>query len=251
MLADDPVCTSPETYPTTGTSLPGERLENVRKPVARGVLPSAAPHTLSQALNAKIRELLQDEQMSQRELGRRLGVSQGAVSYLLAEKRRAAVLDYYERIARELFDTSLSVLIADLEHRVARGRDPVASSQGAMHGRPSAPEPKPPVFSREALLALTEGGTAAVVVRYLVEALVDAQRDARTEAARAARAELNAAVHQHARPKTRKQRSSKTPKDRGLDAAASPGEAGAADRAVGGGTPGGRVADARNRGTSG
>ena len=92
------------------------------------------PSTLSQALTQKIRELLQRERWSQREFAKRLGVTQGAVSYLLAEKRRATVLDYYERLAR-VFGVSLSVLIADLEHRVGKERP---MEGGAPHATASA-----------------------------------------------------------------------------------------------------------------
>jgi transcriptional regulator with XRE-family HTH domain len=87
--------------------------------------PSSPPATLSQALNQKIRELLEGERWSQREFAQRLGVTQGAVSYLLAEKRRASVLDYYERLAG-VFGVPLSALIRDLEQRVAVGKGVVA-----------------------------------------------------------------------------------------------------------------------------
>jgi len=74
--------------------------------------------TLSQALNQKIRELLRRERWSQREFATQLGVSPGTVSHLINGKRRASGLDEYEQLAR-VFDMPLSVLIADLERRVA------------------------------------------------------------------------------------------------------------------------------------
>src|SRR4030095_14704919 len=54
--------------------------------------------TLSHALSQKSRELRDRDRWSQREFAERLGVTQGAVSYMLAEKRRAGALDYYERL---------------------------------------------------------------------------------------------------------------------------------------------------------
>jgi transcriptional regulator with XRE-family HTH domain len=96
--------------------------------------PAAAPTgTLSQALAQKTREMLHERGWSQREFARRLGVTQGAVSYLLAEKRRAAVLDYYERLAG-VFGVPLSHLVADLEHRVY-GTPP--KTEGAPDAAPS------------------------------------------------------------------------------------------------------------------
>src|SRR3954467_4800526 len=81
---------------------------------------ASAPRTLSHALTQKIRELLDEKNWSQRDFAQALGVTQGAVSYLLAEKRRASVLTYYERLA-QVFGVRLSVLIADLEQRVGGG----------------------------------------------------------------------------------------------------------------------------------
>jgi len=77
---------------------------------------ATATLTLTQALNQKIRQYLEEQEVSQRAFAERLGVTQGAISYLLAEKRRASTLDFYERLAR-VFGVSLSVLIADLEQR--------------------------------------------------------------------------------------------------------------------------------------
>lgn len=79
--------------------------------------PANAPTSLTQALTEMIRELLHTEGWSQREFAERLGVTQGAVSYLLAEKRRVTALDYYERLAR-IFGVSLSELIATVESRL-------------------------------------------------------------------------------------------------------------------------------------
>ena len=89
----------------------------------------ASPETLSQALTQKIRELLTARGWSQREFARELGVTQGAVSYLLAEKRRATDLDYYERLAK-VFGVPLSVLILDLEQRLG-GLAPPATTAAA------------------------------------------------------------------------------------------------------------------------
>ena len=76
--------------------------------------PATPPQSLSHALALKIRRTIEERGWSQREFARRLGITQGAVSYLLAEKRRASVLDYYERLA-QVIGVRLSVLIAELE----------------------------------------------------------------------------------------------------------------------------------------
>src|SRR5262245_54056793 len=55
-------------------------------------LSSPHPRTLSQALNQRIRELCKARGWSQRQFAKHLGVTQGAISYLLAEKRRQAAL---------------------------------------------------------------------------------------------------------------------------------------------------------------
>ena len=92
----------------------GERMENV----PRSPVPRESQLQLSQALNHKIRELMQQHHWSQRAFAARLGMSQSAVSYLLRQKRRATALDFYERLA-QVFGLPLSGLIADLEARVA------------------------------------------------------------------------------------------------------------------------------------
>lgn len=89
---------------------------------------ATATLTLTQALNQKIRQYLEEQEVSQRAFAERLGVTQGAISYLLAEKRRASTLDFYERLAR-VFGVSLSVLIADLEQRIGHG----PAMNAAMH----------------------------------------------------------------------------------------------------------------------
>jgi transcriptional regulator with XRE-family HTH domain len=97
------------------------------------------PQTLGQALNDKLRELLVQKKWSQQELGRRMGLSQGGVSYQLASKRRVKALNYYERIASEVFDMPLSALIADLERRVDGAAPPDADrnrSNAQMTDRP-------------------------------------------------------------------------------------------------------------------
>jgi transcriptional regulator with XRE-family HTH domain len=128
---------------------------------------AASAATLSQALTQVIRELLQREGWSQREFAQRLGVTQGAVSYLLAEKRRAAVLDYYDRLAR-VFGVSLSVLIADLEHRVSH-------AQGVAHARSVAPT----VVGSYPSAASFEGGREeSVVLRAVLQALIDSRIEA-------------------------------------------------------------------------
>jgi transcriptional regulator with XRE-family HTH domain len=145
--------------------------------------PAATPQptSLSQALTHRIRELLEREGWSQRQFAARLGITQGAVSYLLAEKRRAAVLDYYERLA-EVFGVSLSVLVADLEQRVAGS------------GKKVPELPVPAYFDRTAKLV------ESTLVRAFIEALLQASSagslDAHTEAhARAALQELSAVIH--------------------------------------------------------
>jgi transcriptional regulator with XRE-family HTH domain len=90
--------------------------------------------TLSEALRDMIRERMREQRWSQRELAKRLGLTQGAVSYLLSAKRRVEGLEYYERLAQQ-FGLSLSALFAQLEQRVAR-RDvpaPTKSSELLRH----------------------------------------------------------------------------------------------------------------------
>jgi|SRR5262245_22084322 len=82
------------------------------------VTTQTAPTTLRLALNQKIHEFLRQRRWSQRAFAKHLGVTQGSVSYQLAEKRRKSDLDYYERLAAVL-GMSLSALIADLERRMA------------------------------------------------------------------------------------------------------------------------------------
>ena len=94
--------------------------------------------TLSQALNARIRQLLVQEGWSQREFADRLGVTQGAVSYMLAEKRRASALDYYERLAK-IFGVPLSILVADLEQHVEAGDEGMARVEVLYGTTPAAP----------------------------------------------------------------------------------------------------------------
>jgi transcriptional regulator with XRE-family HTH domain len=73
--------------------------------------------TLSDALRDKIRTVLRAQRWTQREFARRLGVTQGAISYLLAGKRRRDTLEAYADVA-DVLGVSLSTLIADLEQRV-------------------------------------------------------------------------------------------------------------------------------------
>jgi transcriptional regulator with XRE-family HTH domain len=129
------------------------------------------PTTLSQALTQKIRELLQREGWSQRTLANRLGVTQGAVSYLLAEKRRASVLDYYERLA-SVFGMSLSILIADLEHRVGTraDKDQVTEGRGVPHATSA-----PAIFISAAF------NSDQTLFRAVLQALIDARIEAASD----------------------------------------------------------------------
>lgn len=147
----------------------------------------ASSLSLTHALNEKIREFLTRERLSQREFAERLGVTQGAVSYLLAEKRRVSVLDYYERLA-QVFGTSLSLLVAELEQRVG-GKDPVAPvAPPATEGEIAhAPPTTPSVY-----IAFPPGRPedSVAYLRTVVEAHFDsrvqhalAQIEARVEAA--------------------------------------------------------------------
>ena len=135
--------------------------------------PTPPPSTLGQALNQKIRELLERKRWSQREFAQHLGVTQGAVSYMLAEKRRASVLDYYERLAG-VFGVSLSVLIVDLEQHVGRrgGRDVVTEGRGVPHATSA-----PAVFVSTAL----DNGRDESVLRAVFQALFDARLDVVSE----------------------------------------------------------------------
>ena len=175
--------------------------------------PATASLSLTQALNAKIREFLERERLSQREFAARLGVTQGAVSYLLAEKRRVSVLDYYERLAT-VFGTSLSLLVAELEQRVG-GTEPVApAAEGGQAHAPSAPS----VF-----ISIPQGRAedSAAYLRHVVEALLDARlRDALTHVD-AAVAELERRQQRAVpAPRPRKRRPA-APKKRPDDRAAS------------------------------
>jgi transcriptional regulator with XRE-family HTH domain len=146
----------------------------VSQSTTQAVPPPTAPSTLAQALNARIRELLDRERWSQREFAERLGVTQGAVSYLLAEKRRATVLEYYERLAG-VFGMPLSVLIADLEHQVGKGN---RSIKGAPHAASA-----PAIIA--AATPATEYRIESAVLRAVLQTLVDVHisaADARIDA---------------------------------------------------------------------
>lgn len=133
--------------------------------------PHAHPQTLSQALTEKIREFLTERHWSQRQFAKRLGVTQGAVSYLLAEKRRATVLDYYEQLAG-VFGMPLSHLIADLEQRVGPAasdvpRQPTADSHAAPSVHADAEtDPRRYILDRSAVLV------ESTLVRAFIEALL-------------------------------------------------------------------------------
>src|SRR5262245_21216562 len=131
-------------------------------PVSDAGLPNGAPppKTLSQALNQKIRELLVVQRWSQREFARRLGVTQGAVSYMLNDKRRAQALDFYQELATNIFSISLSVLIADLVQRVAPTYAAPAA-EGAMHG------------SSAQQISFAKTDLASFALKSLVHAIVD------------------------------------------------------------------------------
>jgi transcriptional regulator with XRE-family HTH domain len=95
----------------------------------------AVPLTLSQALAQWIRELLVREHWSQRDLAKRLDVSQASVNKLLTGERREGELEFYDTLAR-VFGLSLSELIADLEARVAAsGGRPVPGLPPALERR--------------------------------------------------------------------------------------------------------------------
>lgn len=121
-----------------------------------------APQSLSHALALKIRKTLDDRGWSQREFARRLGVTQGAVSYLLAEKRRASVLDYYDRLAR-IFGVRLSVLIAELEVWIDE----------------SAPGPVVPVRQAALAEALQRERGTAQTIGAILDAVLDAMQTSR------------------------------------------------------------------------
>ena len=158
--------------------------------------PPSRPETLSQALTDKIRELLTQAGWSQREFAKRLGVTQGAVSYLLAEKRRASALDYYERLAG-IFGLTLSSLVADLEQRLDRHEtDP----EGQQHGRTAA--------HRLQLHGPASGPLDdAVFVRVLLDTIIDLKLNA-------AYSYIDAQVHAVAERGERHYRDTATPKKR-------------------------------------
>src|SRR5262245_11238338 len=82
-----------------------------RRSTARG---TPLPLTLAQALAVKLRQQVQQQQLSQRDLARILGVNQSAISTLLNAKRRRRGLDYYQRLASFCGQT-LSELCRELE----------------------------------------------------------------------------------------------------------------------------------------
>ena len=178
-----------------------------RSPQAPPPPPSDNPTTLSQALTHKIRELLEQEGWSQREFARRLGVTQGAVSYLLAEKRRASALDYYERLAG-IFGLSLSLLVADLEQRIGR-----AGHTGGRHDTTATAGLNAPAHSSVL--------DTSVLVRALLETVLDVKLSA---AYAYVDAQVQAAIHQRriehrgeGTQATRKRRRVATPPERADD----------------------------------
>ena len=172
--------------------------------------PSAAagPATLSQALTDKIRELLVQQGWSQREFARRLGVTQGAVSYLLAEKRRASALDYYEHLAT-IFGLRLSVLVADLEQRVGTHVEGV-----------------PDVSTPPANASAAEGGREIphAALQFLFDSLLEARINAERHSARLSAFIAELAIDRRGRsptPDAGKRRRPAPPKERADDRAES------------------------------
>lgn len=159
--------------------------------------PPTTTMTLSQALTEKTREWLAQSRCSQRRFAKMLGVTQGAVSYLLAEKRRATGLDFYERLA-SVFGIPLSALIADLEQR-ARTARPTTTERALVDVHTTS------VAQLQGLHAtlshsIHQSGAGAfdsIILRAVLEALIDARvaaglADIRAavEAGRVAQAEL-------------------------------------------------------------
>jgi transcriptional regulator with XRE-family HTH domain len=87
--------------------------------------------TLSEALRDTIRERLQQQHWSQRDFAKRLGVTQGTVSYLLAGKRRGGDLESYAHVA-QIFGLSLSAFVAHLEQRVASEDHPAPTKSSEL-----------------------------------------------------------------------------------------------------------------------
>lgn len=85
-------------------------------PPAQASLP-LTEWTLADALAEKIRDHLVHGRISQRAFGKALGVSQGAVSYLLSAQRRQDTLDFCQRLA-SVFGQTPSQLFGELERRV-------------------------------------------------------------------------------------------------------------------------------------
>jgi transcriptional regulator with XRE-family HTH domain len=80
--------------------------------------------TLSQALTDRVRELLLEKGWSQRKLAHKLGITQGAISFMLSGKRRNDGLGYYERLAR-IFGFPLSEFCRQLEVRATPTMPPL------------------------------------------------------------------------------------------------------------------------------
>ena len=73
---------------------------------------------LKQTLQENVKRILKIEGISQRELARRLGVSDAAISELL-NGNYSPSLDYVERIARVLHQTNFSLLVPTVPENIS------------------------------------------------------------------------------------------------------------------------------------
>jgi transcriptional regulator with XRE-family HTH domain len=135
-----------------------------------------APLTLGDALTQAIRELMIREGWTQRALAKRLGVTQGAISFLLAAKRHTSGLVFLERLAK-VFGKSLSELIYDLEVRVAAStRSRVSRREAPAHN--GAPYVAGPSTSseEERILAIFKQEIRREITRLYQSFQIDQQR---------------------------------------------------------------------------
>src|SRR5262245_57915110 len=91
--------------------------------------PTRSADTLSRYLRSCIQERMRLAGVTQAAMGRRLGVTQSSVSYVVSGTRRPEPLELFERIAA-LFGLTLSELLREAEvRRAITTADPVRLSR--------------------------------------------------------------------------------------------------------------------------